>query len=554
MSPKNQKKESFGHIKLKKKVSDIFERCGFVLVDTEVKLDLDEDGKDDYSFDVCALCKEDNNYFILAVECRDKKRVPGINKEISAWQKNRSTILDNKGKINVICSDKNKIVGKIFKNIIDIKLGYAFTDKLSNQSALTIRRLLQNSSIIFWDSSAVKYFDRVSTAIESSARHEIYREFNIFSEAKEPILEPAVRIRQPGYPEMFLLGMHPGLLLKIGYVTRRTSQKPLAYQRLIKPERIKNICRFFSQSKVLLPNSIILVFDDGHNVHYDKSNKLEIPIKNCSAWIIDGQHRVYGFAKTRYEKWSRTTNDNFKIPVVAFRSLSEVLQCQTFVNINYYQKKIDPTLFCDLSTITKNLKNELTWPSLLGAELNRVSPWKNMIKISEFDTKRSITLSSFSRYALLEILLGYNKKSSNYNGPLYKYAPFDTSIEFNKEKNKKAFNKQYRVLKRFFLAIENKTKDKWINFSDYSLTKTTGVNALMLVFSKILEKYPDLNLNLEQYLEHIGEVDFSSEKIVRFGGGWQGFKNFANHIIFKLNKYNQNKLKYYRKRKKITKI
>jgi DGQHR domain-containing protein len=349
----------------------------------------------------------------------------------------------------------------------------------------------------------------------------------------------------------------------MGYVLRRTSNKPHAYQRAINKERILNIKDFFSLGRVLLPNSIIIAFDHDpliqNKINYNKaSSLLTFSPKFCSAWIIDGQHRVYGFAGSKYDKKNiNDGDDNFKLPVVAFKSLNELLQNKTFVNINYYQKKIDPTLFCNLSTEIKDLKNELTWPSLLGVELNKNLPWKNMIKISEYDTQRSITLSSFARYALLEFLLGYNKKLRKYNGPLYNYARFDPLLDFKNQRNKTAFKRQLQLLKRFFLSVHknivsgNPTKDIWKDFKKYSATKPTGVNAILLVLCRILEKYPDLQIaNLDNYLEPVRRVDFSSGEVASFGGGWKGFRSFANHIIKKLNKQNSDSLKLFHKKRR----
>lgn len=548
--------EDLGHKKLKNKIAKILERCGQEFkVDSEIHLDIFGRGEDDISFDVGALIKGKNGDYLIIIECKNRKRIEKIKNFLSGWEKNIEYILKNK--IKVISSSKNKFKDKDFKNLKNIRLGFAFTERLNNQST---RIEIEKKDMVFWDHHAVKYFDKTSLALEEWTKYEIFREFKIFLDIQEDShSEEAIQIKQKNKNEMFLLGIHPGLLLKIAYVSRRTSNKPSAYQRVINKDRIKKIANYLSSKNILLPNSIIIAFDKDDDIQkklkYEKG-RLSFPIKYCCALIIDGQHRVFGFSKTKYKKWRFAKNDEFKIPIVAFKNLPERLQNKVFVDINYYQKKIDPTLFCDLATLTKDITNELTWPSLLVSELNKNKPWKNLVKISEFDTKRAITLSSFARYALLEILLGYNELSDDYNGSLFNYAPFNKNLSFDCKENQKAFKKQMSLLKYFFSAIENKTynnngeENVWGNFKKYSLTKTTGTNAFLLVLSRILEKYPNGKINFNEYLKPIKDIDFKAEKIASYGGGWRGFKKLANHIIWVLNKKNGDSLKYFRKRKK----
>lgn len=424
--------ESKVHRKLKYFIKNILKRCGFI-VDIEIQIDLRGYGETDRTLDVCCIFSLQNRNYMLVFECKDRSSIPDIKKEISAWKQDIQNILKNKQKIRILSSLENTVTNKQLSKIDDIRLAFTFTDKLYSNKIQYYTRLLEKEGIVFWDNKAVKYFDRTSDTLEEWMKYEIYREFNIVPHTQTEHSAKAIEIRQPNFPTMYLLGMNPGLLLRIGYVLRRTSNKPDAYQRAINKQRIESISKFIESGLALLPNSIIIVFDDDPDVQDHlkfKNGELWFPVKYCSAWIIDGQHRVYGFIKTKYRDWSVEVDNDFKLPVVAFKSLAEIEQNRTFVNINYFQKKIDPTLFCDLATITKDLGNELTWPSLLVSELNKKGPCKDMVKTSEFDSSKAITLSSFSRYALLESLLGYNKRSGTYDGPLFQYSPFEPSRSF----------------------------------------------------------------------------------------------------------------------------
>ncbi len=279
----------------------------------------------------------------------------------------------------------------------------------------------------------------------------------------------------------------------------------------------------------LNPNAIIIVFDNEKKIQdkikYDKKElEFYFPLNYCSAWIIDGQHRVFGFLNTKYEKCAVEDEGIFKLPVVAFKQLEESKQAEIFVDINYNQKKIDPSLFCDLATITKDLKNKITWPSLLVSKLNKIEPLVNKIKISESDKTRSISLSSFSKSKGMETLLKFNKQKNEYNGLLYKYAPFDANLKFEEIKNQEAFKKQLDLLARFFRAVEKNTrtddenKNPWNNKKDYALLKATGINALLLVLDRIFEKDPQMEKDLDKYLKPLKNINFEREYVASMGG------------------------------------
>jgi DGQHR domain-containing protein len=369
-----------------------------------------------------------------------------------------------------------------------------------------------------------------------------------------------------GDNELFILGASPSVLLKIGYVYRRASGKPMAYQRILNKDRITKITEFLSTDDALLPNAIIIAFDDDPAVQSEikyENGKLYFPRKYCSAWIIDGQHRVFGFLNTRFENMDDDDPElMFELPVVAFKNLKPVWQNRTFVNINYNQKRIDPTLLCDLATALPDLQNQLTWPSLLVSELAKMEPLKGKIKISELDEGKTLSIASFAPYGLLEGLLGYDKKRRTYNGVLNKYSPFIPEAILEDATNQKALNEQVDLLRRYFDAVKQNTcksnprRDPWRNTVDYALLKPVGINALLLALARIMERYPklekDLHQDLLEYLKPLSKVKFSRAFIAKQGGyGWKGYRNLANAILTKINIENGDDLRLFGEKDKL---
>jgi hypothetical protein len=170
------------------------------------------------------------------------------------------------------------------------------------------------------------------------------------------------------------------------------------------------------------------------------------------------------------------------------------------------------------------------------------SPLLDKIKISELHGGRPINLSSLVLYGLLETLLGYKPKPVTHSGPLFAYAPFDRSAPLDSEVNQKAFHKQVQLLIRFLEGVQKSTRtgdsrtDPWENIGDYSLLRPTGINALFMALAKILKKYPDAGVDFDAFLKPLRFVSFRRDYVAKKGGGWKGFRGFANTIIKRLNK------------------
>src|SRR4029079_11504270 len=70
---------------------------------------------------------------------------------------------------------------------------------------------------------------------------------------------------------------------------------------------------------------------------------LYLPNTFKSAWVIDGQHRLYGFAGTSRES-------STQLPVLAFERLAPQDEARLFVDINNKQVKVPWNLLVDLTS------------------------------------------------------------------------------------------------------------------------------------------------------------------------------------------------------------
>ncbi|MBZ5700142.1 MAG: DGQHR domain-containing protein [Acidobacteriia bacterium] len=570
MSP-TQLKDAY----LKREVKEVIENCRLdnLIVDREVQVNINGDKDDsgnlltEKEIDVVAKFNYGGKKILLLFECEDSDRATGIKKNYKDYDTDIKSIQRNLEKINVVHSADDQLKSRHFKDVDIIKVCFVYGRDFSENSYQIANKEAARYRFLVWNYLGLTYYRRVSGILGRWSKYELFKDFSLELENVNTFTIKALEIQQKE-ETMYLGKIHPGQLLKIAYVVRRASEKKYAYQRMLNKDRINAIAEFISSkdAQSFLPNTVLIVFDSdpkiARELKYDPDkHELTIPQIYCSAWIIDGQHRAYGFLGTIFEDWTNEKFEPFDLPVVIFKELNEVTQTQTFININYYQKRIKAALLCDLTTLTKDLQHKLTWTSLLGRELNysHTSPLKNRIKVSELHAGRPIGLSSLVQYGLLETLLGFRQSTASYSGPLFEYARFDRSLPFDSAVNQAAFRRQVHLLVRFLKGVQVNTQtgdpktDPWQNASDYSLLRPTGINALFMLLAKILQKHPDGGVDFDALLKPLELVSFKRDYVAKKGGGWKGFRGFANTMIRKMNKgkAKKNRLGRYGKKEKL---
>jgi DGQHR domain-containing protein len=560
--------------RLKSEVKEVVENCQLdnLILDREVQINIsgERDSAGNYlaerEIDVVAKFPHGGKKILLFFECENSGGASGIKKEYRNYDADINNIQQNRSSIHVVNSSDKTIQSRHIADVDLIRVCFVYGAKFPESSLQVCLKEAANYGFLVWSHLALLYYRRISSILRQWTKYELFKDFSLQLETVTTVPINAMEVKQKG-KTMYLGRIHPGQLLKIAYVVRRASEKTYAYQRMLSKDRIDAIGEFLSSAnpQSFLPNAVIAVFDSDPKVRgvlrYDAARQeLTVPMMYCSAWIIDGQHRTYGFLGTVYEEWTPEKFEPFDLPVILFTDLPEVVRTQTFININYYQKRIKSGLLCDLTALTKDLQHKLTWPSLLGRQLNDKSgsPLRNKVKVSELHAGRPISLSSLVQYGLLETLLGYKPKSASYSGPLFTYAAFDRSASLDSEGNQRAFHRHVKLLIRFLEGVRKATEtsdpqtDPWRNTGDYALLRPTGINALFMVLAKILQKNPDGGVDFDRYLRPLRHVSFRRNYVAKKGGGWKGFRGFANTMIKRLNHgKRKNRLSLYGEKEKV---
>ena len=258
-------------------------------------------------------------------------------------------------------------------------------------------------------------YDYISNLIKSYKESVIYQFYGLMFKDElinnDRISIPALQGTMGGQ-KYYLFSIEPSTLLKIGFILHRTrvndSMAP-TYQRLLVPSRLKGITKFIDEGGYF-PNSIIInfscstkrletFFEPAVRSSDSKSRlgMLHIPNAYGIAYIIDGQHRLYGYAASKYK-------DTSTIPVVAFEKMPSEDQLRIFMEINENQKAVSPSLRLDL-------EEDLYWNA------QRIDSRMKALRSSVIKE-----LASNPNYVL------YNKISVGEDSAQLTFKPFDTAF------------------------------------------------------------------------------------------------------------------------------
>lgn len=212
----------------------------------------------------------------------------------------------------------------------------------------------------------LRYYQDIADHLGPAARYQFLAEFlknQRIPELKDVVV-PAIRGRLGGQ-KFYSFVTTPRQLLKISFVNHRSLNDPdgaPTYQRLIKRTRMRQIGRFLTNGG-FFPTNLLINFtcpvrfdvvkkDENADVTY---GHLYMPDRYQSAWVIDGQHRLYGFAHLEPKYLDQN------IIIIAFENLPKEQEADLFVTINHEQRTVPKNLLDEL-------EGELKWGSEIPGE------------------------------------------------------------------------------------------------------------------------------------------------------------------------------------------
>ncbi|MCF2497639.1 DGQHR domain-containing protein [Dyadobacter chenhuakuii] len=355
---------------------------------------------------------------------------------------------------------------------------------------------LKNLSAIQFTEEIIDYYYTLYNQIGSASRYQLLG--TLFEGQEIPELDnliPAIEGKMGGHT-YYSFSIEPEKLLKISYILHRNkaheNMMP-TYQRLIKKSRLREIHKFIDEEKGYFPNSIIinivtekkkiLQFDRSNNQQSESISKigiLHLPKKYKSAYVIDGQHRLYGYSNSQY----KSTNT---IPVVALVNLERSEQIKLFMQINENQKAVSKdlrnTLDADLLWDSDSYLDQLkALKSRLAISLgeDRLSPLYDKISIGE--DKKLITTQQIGTALNKSDFLGKVKaKEIEKNGTF-----FSGNLQ-------QAFDNLLEYLSSCFTHIKNGAGDIWDQEGNIILINK-GFYAIILTLNDVVNHLYKENL------------------------------------------------------------
>jgi len=466
--------------------------------DESLTLPFSKDPKDTKQIDVVAI-KDDT---IFLVECKSSEKLGPAR-----------LLKDEFDLLKLRLEGFKKALWQLFGRDKKVKYIFATRNLRINQDSIHIQRLEESKAFYFNNNT----YDYINSLIKNYKNAAFYQflgmilKNEIINQNKIEI--PAVK-GQMGKKEYFMFSIEPSLLLKMGFVLHRTraneSEFP-TYQRLLVPSRLKGITKFIDDGGYF-PNSIIINFNTKKNkIKFEPNSKLTnsnacsgnliIPNAYGIAYIIDGQHRVYGYANSKYVQ-------NNTIPVVAFDGLDSIEQLEIFMDINQNQKAVSPSLRLDL-------EEDLYWDSeridsrlkALRSSIIKMlsnsesSPLYNMISVGE--DKSILTFKPFTA-ALSNSNLLPTARVNKYNPDSLTGSLYDTN---NQDHNKEMYKAKKKVVD-FIIACYDFVEQHYpeiFNKEKYFITSNRGTYAFISVIGS-LNKFETIK----------GNVNISTETETRF--------------------------------------
>ena len=152
--------------------------------------------------------------------------------------------------------------------------------------------------------------------------------------------------------------IRPDELLKIAYVRHKASRDIDdldTYQRMLQPRRLKQIAKYIDDGGKFPTNIVVnLKTARGTKLQFDIKKRsgdeawgtLHLPRNYASAWLIDGQHRLYGYVYA-HDKGG-FIDDSTTLPVLAYENLPSEKEMNLFIDINSKQVKVPTALLVEL--------------------------------------------------------------------------------------------------------------------------------------------------------------------------------------------------------------
>jgi len=525
VNSKRIKKKKSHDVLFEDKVWSLFASLGFKFMNLNRKFEVPYDkANDKLTQQIDVLAKDDES--LLIIECKsakEKNKKGDFKKELEAYT----------SKIEGLKNSLKEIFPKQ-----KLKVKFILATENYSISDLDLERLKKINGLHF-DNEIIDYYSSMQKQIGLAARYQLLG--SLFHGQEIPEMNnkiPAIKGKMGGNT-YYSFSIEPEKLLKIGYVLHRNkanlNMMP-TYQRMIKRSRLNSIHKFIDEEKGYFPNSIIINIDsNGRELDFDRANTqsdtsisiigiLHLPKKYRSAFIIDGQHRLYGYANSEYKSKN-------SIPVVAFLNLERSEQVKLFMQINENQKAVSKNL-------RNTLNSDLLWTS--DSHIEKLTALRSRIAITLGEERNSALFDKISigedNKIITQQAFENALKKSNFLGKVSKNKIEKLGTFYNGDLDD-CFNKLAKLLRLSFNYIKEAIPEIWelenniiiINKGIYGIIRIQSDVVDFLIKNKVIDNTNNSNNTfnesktyLDPIIEFFRSIDEETELSLRKAYGTNG--------------------------------
>ena len=307
----------------------------------------------------------------------------------------------------------------------------------------------------------------------------------------------------------------PRQLLKIAFINHQALNHPdgrPAYQRMISRARVKEINTFIEKGG-FFPTNILINFSSkprfdqiSNKENTDPNTKfgwLTLPATYRSAWVIDGQHRLYGFSHL---------DDSYldqSLFVLAFEKMTVQKEADLFITINHKQKSVPKSLLVSLlADIRMGDANPTTAITALGSAIVRKLDRDKDSPLAGRFAIHGIPPEPTQNLTIPEVVNGLRRSSliGKPTGKTITPGPFSGVTDAD------TVNRAVTILSSYFEEVRAANSVRWEGGRDAFTSVNPGIRAHLVVISEVVK-----------YLSHKKGIDFElmaadnfSETIIEF--------------------------------------
>lgn len=452
----------------------------------------------------------------------------------------------------------NNIISEDQKGKLEKYLNHSSQELKTSFSKLyfNFNQIFEDNSkegVYLFDSYRFIYFNELLQLIGNISIYELYSYLDIspkslsltiddYQKQASPNEYAALKVAMGPNAEMdmFVFKIQPSNLLQYAKVIRNKKWDEEAYQRLLVEEKLKKIQSYLIDDNKRFPNNIIIALPASTTFHEHESLGSKgfgtLSIENCfnSLSVIDGQHRLFAFAKRLSDKLSKSNFENLGeqyqliVTGVQFKGTSNK-EAELFLDINTTQTKINKNLVDTLKMIT-NPEDKRAIAKAIILKLNERDFFKSKFKINTFSaktlTKYKDTIINLSEFRdtpfVIKSILGFGlvyltKKS----GWLFK--------NFQKKQTGGDYvTYTHNKINLFFTKINEAYKSKK---NDADIRSGNFLDTVMIVgYLKALYNLEKYNIKEEDYGELFSTIAFEKKDIYKSNRWNDVAKDFINEL------------------------